>query len=212
MFAPASTAGYHLIPIPGTSSLMWVQQIADPEGLGRDWGFAPLSVATIDVSMLAEQLSNATPLDTPMIDPVTDTQFIRRLKFDTAGAFIGTEDFLPDGTAFAPSGSEVFFPEQAPPTVNLGSQSLAVPIVAFTLTPPAGADWAQLHVYGGDLVWTTDGSVPDDTIENGFRNSSGTTFWLTSPVELAAFQFKQTALSGATGLYVEYFSGPRANT
>lgn len=90
--------------------------------------------------------------------------------------------------------------------VVLGSAQLTVSNVAAGVgfaTPPAQANYAEVHVWNADISLTLDGSAPT-TGGNGYRQANGQTFELESAAEIAGMKAIRLGATDAL-LYVTYF-------
>ena len=204
-FNPTPQSEYALHPLPGTSQYVWMKKMTDPEGLGRGWGWTMVTAATatIDTGALALEISNASPSVFGMVDRTTGTEFVRRISYDTAGVQTGVLDILPDGTPYVSSGNEELHPKERE-TFVIASESIPFDGTVRSLASvPVNADWAQIHVWDGEIAWTQSGVPPTPAAFDAYRQTDGTTFWLRSKDEIDKFQF--VGYNGGVGeLYVEY--------
>ena len=85
----------------------------------------------------------------------------------------------------------------------LGSEVVAS---SANLTPPAGANLAEIYIHDANIRWTTSSVVP--TSPHAFRKANfDTNIELESASEIAGFRWDAIS-SGTPVLYVEYFSVP----
>lgn len=110
-----------------------------------------------------------------------------------------------DGTAYTPAASEVIY--RRPQRVSVGSEILAnVGSTVASLTVPANAKRAEVHVWDEAAVFTADGTNPDPANKRGRRANNGAVFELEG-ADLDNFKAVALDAAKATTLYVEYFNG-----
>lgn len=79
--------------------------------------------------------------------------------------------------------------------------------VSIMLTPPAGANLAEISIEGGQVRWTTAGVEPDNATGWGHRTTDWGRIELESSSEIN--RFRLIGLPGQSGtIYVEYFNLP----
>ena len=111
-----------------------------------------------------------------------------------------------DGTAYTPAATETI--DRMPQRVQLGDEALPVPTgttVVQLASVPGNARRAEVHVWGNEVVWTTNGTDPDAAAMKGRRSNDGATFELEGD-ELETFKVLTLDADGDAGLWVEYFN------
>ncbi len=84
-----------------------------------------------------------------------------------------------------------------PLTVSNAAAGVALPSI------PSNANYAEVHVWDADVVFTLDGTAPTTT-GNGFRQANGQTFELESADEIAKFKGLRLGANDAK-LWVQYY-------
>jgi len=110
-----------------------------------------------------------------------------------------------DGTSYTPAATEVVY--RRPQRVTVGQQSLAgVAGAVTTLTVPANAKRAEVHVWTNDIAYTVDGTDPDPANKTGRRSNNGATFELEGD-DINKFKVVALDATKAADLWVEFFNG-----
>lgn len=126
------------------------------------------------------------------------TQTINDVSLDGTTAYVPTGQVFPCHQRFAASGGE-----------SLAFTDGAV----INLTPPAGADVAEIHVWGGNIVWDKRLAAPAVTNSGtvGFgRHADGAYFELEGVEEIQNFQ--AIGFAGESGrIEVHYVEGLNLN-
>ncbi len=131
-------------------------------------------------------------------------EFWRTMVKDSTGTTLSVVDTAVDGlTPYTVAGDDHHTPQRR----RLGSEVVnftAGAAVSLAAVPPF-ATYAEYHIWGGNIVITTDGALPVDAPGGGIRLSDGTSPELESRDELLGWQaIGQAGQSGA--IYVEYFN------
>ena len=139
-------------------------------------------------------------------DILSQTEIVNQLTGATIATYWKNED-TETALAAAPVLTDVESLDSL--RIVVGSEILPFAAVAAGLaTIPANANIAELHVWGGDIVYNYDGSAPNDLTSDGYRENDGNTFELEGAQEIANFQVKGilTAVGNIKVTYIkEYY-------